>query len=263
SVPGGAANVQDIYPLAPLQEGVLYHHLAAQTGDPYLLHAQFGFADRSRLQAFVAALQYVIERHDILRTAVFWEGLEQPVQVVVRQAQLPVDEIVLDPAHGDIAQQLRTRFDARHYRLDLRRAPLLRLVVADDRAKQQLVGILLFHHAVLDHIALEIVGQEMQAVLSGAAETLPAAMPYRNYVAQVCLGDTQAAHTAFFTRMLGDVDEPTLPLGLQDVQGDGSGLDQATTHVSTALSARLRAQASKAGVSVASLHHLAYARVLG
>ncbi|WP_254225499.1 condensation domain-containing protein [Burkholderia glumae] len=60
--------MQDIYPLAPLQEGILYHHLSASKGDPYVLQALFSLRDRARLDAFVAALQGVIERHDILRT---------------------------------------------------------------------------------------------------------------------------------------------------------------------------------------------------
>ncbi|WP_147458027.1 non-ribosomal peptide synthetase, partial [Pseudomonas syringae] len=57
TVPGGVANVQDIYPLAPLQSGILYHHLAAEIGDPYVLQTQFAFADSERLNAFVQALQ--------------------------------------------------------------------------------------------------------------------------------------------------------------------------------------------------------------
>ncbi|PBP64776.1 hypothetical protein CCL19_16935, partial [Pseudomonas syringae] len=64
TVPGGVANVQDIYPLAPLQAGILYHHLAAEIGDPYVLQTQFAFADGERLNAFAQALQAVIDRHD-------------------------------------------------------------------------------------------------------------------------------------------------------------------------------------------------------
>src|SRR5258705_61920 len=67
-VPGGAGNVQDIYPLAPLQEGILFHHLSSEEGDPYLKHVLFGLESEERLRAFLWALEQVIARHDILRT---------------------------------------------------------------------------------------------------------------------------------------------------------------------------------------------------
>ncbi|WP_032706311.1 condensation domain-containing protein, partial [Pseudomonas syringae] len=86
--------------LAPLQEGILYHHLSAETGDPYVLQTQFVFDDRERMDAFVHALQTVIDRHDILRTSVVWQGLDSPVQVVWRQAQLHLEALELDPANG-------------------------------------------------------------------------------------------------------------------------------------------------------------------
>src|SRR6185312_13427806 len=55
AVPGGAANVQDIYPLAPLQEGMLFHHLLTQrSGDAYVISSLFVLSSRERLEEFIA-----------------------------------------------------------------------------------------------------------------------------------------------------------------------------------------------------------------
>nr|UTQ11570.1 NRPS [Chromobacterium vaccinii]UTQ11571.1 NRPS [Chromobacterium vaccinii] len=261
-VPGGDGNVQDIYPLSPLQQGILYHHLAAEAGDPYLLQVLLGLSDRAGLDAFAAGLQQVVDRHDILRSAVAWEGLDEPVQIVWRQAPLSVTEWMLDPAAGDIGRQLRELHDPRQYRLRLEQAPLLRLACAWDEAAGHWAVLLMFHHLVMDHTTLEVLLHELRACLEGRGEALPEAVPYRNYVAQVRQGLSEAEHEAFFRGMLAGVTEATLPFGLSDVRGDGSDIEEARLAVAPALCRRVRAQAQRLGVSAASLYHLAWAHVL-
>ncbi|WP_141700459.1 condensation domain-containing protein, partial [Pseudomonas sp. BIOMIG1BDMA] len=263
TVPGGTANVQDIYPLAPLQAGILYHHLAAGQGDPYVLQAQFAFDTVGRLQAFAKALQGVIERNDILRSAVLWEGLDEPLQVVWREAALVCEERVLDAAQGPVLEQLQARFDSCRYRMEIAQAPLLRLVYAVDPDHGRLVALLLFHHLVMDHVALEVLQHELHAFLLGRQERLGAAVPYRNYVAQARLGIGAAEHEVFFRQMLGDIHQPTLPLGLQEVPGREVVLSEARQPLDRLLARRLRLQARQLGVSAASLMHLAWGRVLG
>src|SRR5262249_29858022 len=114
-VPDRTANVQDIYPLTPLQEGILFQHLLGAKGDAYLLSVLLGFDSRERLASYLGALQAVIDRHDILRTACAWEGLSEPLQVVWRRAPLLKEEVSIDPAAGDAAGQLLERFNPRHY----------------------------------------------------------------------------------------------------------------------------------------------------
>jgi hypothetical protein len=226
-VPGGAANVQDIYPLAPLQEGILFHHLLSQEGDPYLTSSVTEFDTRARLEQYLAALQAVIDRHDVLRTAVAWEGLREPVQVVWRHAPLPVEEVELDAEAGDAAGQLWRRYDPRHYRMDLGRAPLLRACIAEDRARGRWLLLMLMHHLTDDHESLEVLQEEISAHLRGRESELPAPLPFRNYVAQARLGVSREEHERFFRGMLGDVEEPTAPYGLLDVWGEGQGIGEA------------------------------------
>jgi amino acid adenylation domain-containing protein len=262
AVPGGAANIQDIYPLAPLQEGFLFHHRLASKGDAYFLTTLISFDSRDLLDRYLLALQAVIDRHDILRTAVFWEGLIEPVQVVHRHAPLIIEELSLNPVDGDIDQQLRARFDQGHYRLDVRQAPMMRIFVADDAINSRWLMLNLSHHLVTDHTTLERIEEEIQAHLTGQADRLPAPLPFRNLVAQERLGVSPEEHEAFFRTMLADVNEPTAPFGLTDVRGDGSKIQEAYYELDSALAKRLREAVRGRGVSAASLFHLAWARVL-
>ncbi|CAG1019157.1 partial arthrofactin-type cyclic lipopeptide synthetase C, partial [Burkholderiaceae bacterium] len=261
-VPRGAANVQDIYPLAPLQQGILFHHLMQSQGDVYLTRAQFSFERREQLDRHLKAMQAVIDRHDILRTAIVWQDLPEPVQVVWREAALPVEEIALDADAGDAAQQLRERFDPRHCRLDVQQAPLMRVVIACDPASGRWLLLWLLHHLVADHTTLEVMHHEIEAHLLGRAARLPPPLPFRNFVAQAQRTQAAGEHESFFREMLGDVDEPTAPFGLADVQGDGREVAEHRLVVDAPLARRLRERAAVAGVSAASLCHLAWALVL-
>ncbi|KAF9176898.1 hypothetical protein BGZ49_005883, partial [Haplosporangium sp. Z 27] len=131
-VDGGVANIQDIYALSPLQDGILFHHIMATKGDPYLLVSRMSFDNRDVLNRFLDAYQKVVDRHDILRTAIMWENLSVPTQVVLRHAPILVSEIPLDPANGSISDQMKDMFDPRKYRVDLAQAPLLRFTIAKD-----------------------------------------------------------------------------------------------------------------------------------
>lgn len=243
-IPGGAASVQDIYPLAPLQEGLLYHHLT-DAHDPYQQQALFSFARREQLDAFASALQQVIDRHDILRTSLVWDALEQPMQVVWRQAQLRV-EVLREPAQP----------------LDLRQAPLMALDYAEEPQHQRWVARLRFHHLVNDATSTTLLVDEIRAHLLGQQAQLPVPVPYRNMVAQARSTARQAAHEAFFRERLADVDEPTLAFGLQKRQALRAETEEAQRSLSDALNLRLRSQARALGVSAASLFHLAWAQVL-
>jgi amino acid adenylation domain-containing protein len=251
AVPGGARNIQDIYPLAPLQEGILFHHLMQTEADAYVTSLLLAFDEREGLLRFVAALNRVIARHDILRTAVLWEGLPEPVQVVHRQAALSIEWL------DDIAI-----VKGNHHRIDVRKAPLLRALAAHDAAGGRWLLQLPSHHLALDHTSKDVLIEEISHLLQGRPEALAPPVPFRRFVAQARHGVTPAEHEAYFRRVLGDVGEPTAPFGLLDVRGDGGRIAESKLLLAPADAQRVRAQALRHGVSPAALFHLAWALVL-
>ncbi|KAF9991815.1 hypothetical protein BGZ79_003946, partial [Entomortierella chlamydospora] len=260
-VNGGITNIQDIYALSPLQDGILFHHIMATKGDPYLLINCMSFDKRDTLDNYLEAFQKVVDRHDILRTAIVWEHLSSPAQVVLRQATLSITEMVLNPADGPVSKQLMKLFDPREHRIELSQAPLTRFVIAQD-VDDRWVVVQLMHHLIGDHSTLEQMMIEIKAFLDGRGEALPSPQPFRNLIAQARSGSGIESHEKFFTKMLAEIDTPALPYGVSDVHGDGIDVTEAHYTLPQVLNNRLRDHAKRMGVSLASLCHLAWAQVI-
>ncbi|AWW43513.1 non-ribosomal peptide synthetase [Streptomyces cadmiisoli] len=262
AVPGGAANIADIYPLAPLQQGIMFHHAMADgVHDAYVLPVVMEFDFPTRLTDFRMALQHVVDRHDILRTAIVSTGLREPVQVVLRQAEIPVADLPPGTTTVDMdgltAEQIIAACPSW---MDIGQAPMLRLWVATEQ--ERTIALLQVHHLVQDHAGLEIVLAEVRAVLAGQQDELPTPRPFRDFVAQALLGTPHSEHLRYFTELLGDVTEPTAPLGVLDVLGDGTGTAHGSLKLPGGLAARLRTQARRYGVSPATVFHVVWARVV-
>ncbi|MBW8846503.1 MAG: amino acid adenylation domain-containing protein [Burkholderiales bacterium] len=261
TVPDGAANVQDIYPLVPSQQGILFHHLIDPDNDPYIIPVLLAADGPVACDAFVNALRRLLARHDVMRTAVVTSGLLEPVQVVYRQAELPIEHLVLEPGRDAMAQAQALL--ERPRRMPLDRAPLLQLTIAADPASQRRFILLNVHHLIEDASSLRLIFAELRASMAGRLEQIgPVPVPYRDFVAhtlhQVRTNDAEG----FFRRRLAEVSEPTIPFRLANVHGDGRTIRDLRRSLPAALDASIRRQAQRLRISPASLFHAAWSLVV-
>ncbi|MET3498349.1 amino acid adenylation domain-containing protein, partial [Variovorax boronicumulans] len=261
AVPGGVANVQDIYGLSPLQEGILFHHLLDREADPYLTSFQLGFNSRASLDRYLGAMQAASERHDILRTALSWQGIEEPVQVVWRQAPLRVTQVELDAEAGPALPQLEQWCEKHAGVFDVTQAPLFGCFVARDPASNGWLLRIVLHHLAGDHTTMEVISAEIAETLAGRTSPAPA-VPFRNLVAHARLSAGTAAHEPFFARMLGDIRTTCAPFGLLQAPRQAQDIRHTHERLSAELVLRVRQAARSAGVSVATLAHVAWALVV-
>nr|WP_233488050.1 non-ribosomal peptide synthetase [Xanthomonas oryzae] len=235
--------------------------------DPYLHSSVLGFPSKERRDGFLDALDHIVARHDILRTGFVWQGLCAPVQVVWKTAVVPRHQQRFDGP--DPAAQLQAWLHAPRAALGLQHAPLIHAHFANDTTTGRWLLGLQHHHLVMDHTTLELVIEEVGAFLAGTEHSLPAPLPFREFVARArppARRDAAQTQTqtqeAFFSKLLGDVTQTTAPYGMLDVHGDGRTVHEARLQVPDALTQALRAQARALDVSMASLFHLAYALVV-
>jgi hypothetical protein len=84
-------NVEAIYSLSPLQQGILFHTVWSPGSGEYFEQFTWPLAGRIEAGALQRAWQRVLDRHPALRTSFFWEGLEKPRQVVHKRLALPFE----------------------------------------------------------------------------------------------------------------------------------------------------------------------------
>ncbi|MFF7730906.1 amino acid adenylation domain-containing protein [Streptomyces sp. NPDC008001] len=210
---GDVSALQDVLPLSPLQEGLLFHtSFDQQAPDVYTVQLAFdlhGRVDAAALRAAVAAL---LHRHPNLRAGFWQEGSDQPLQVIPRAVELPWREVELAGEDDQGQQEELTRLVAedRARRFDPARPPLLRFTLVR-LAPERYCLVFLCHHLLIDGWSLPNLVQELFTLYSrrGDAAGLPPVVPYRTYLAWLAGQDRGAAEEAWREALAG-VEEPTL-----------------------------------------------------
>src|ERR1019366_160992 len=154
-------NIQDLYQLAPLQQGLLFHTLYASDSGMYFEQMSCQLEGSLDVSAFRRAWQRVIERHPILRTAFMWEDLAEPMQVVYQHVELPF--VVEDWRHLSTPEQeealQRVLAVDRQQGFDLTQPPLQRMALYRTAA-ETCYFIWSYHHLLLDGWSISLLIHE-------------------------------------------------------------------------------------------------------
>ncbi|SFB29483.1 non-ribosomal peptide synthase domain TIGR01720/amino acid adenylation domain-containing protein [Pseudomonas sp. NFIX10] len=197
--------IDDIYPLSPMQQGMLFHSLLGHGSGDYINQMRLD-VEGVDPQRFRAAWQAVVDAHDILRTGFFWQGdLEQPVQIVQRQVEVPFR--VLDwNGRTEIDDALQTLADEeRAQGVDLTQAPLMRLVLVRTGTDRHHL-IYTNHHILMDGwSSAQLLGEVLQHY-RGDSVARPTGR-YRDYIAWLQRQDASLGE-GFWTQQLRTLDEP-------------------------------------------------------
>ncbi len=280
-LPKGVEDIEDVYPLAPLQEGLLFHSLYAPGSGAYVEQLRATFEGDLDLPAFREAWRRIVARTPVLRTSFHGDDRERPLQAVHRRVEVAIVEADWRP----VAAAERERRFAELVRadrargFDLARPPLLRwtLVRTGERAWRFLWS---HHHALLDGWSYAALlgdfAECYEALAAGREPALPARPPYRDFIAWLSRRDP-AADDEFFRAYLagfgagfgaGSGAGSTAPTPLaadRPAPAGDTAPDPATAtrRLSTAETAALQAAARARGLTLNTLAQGAWALLLG
>ncbi|MEY4509248.1 MAG: hypothetical protein RLZZ450_1370 [Pseudomonadota bacterium] len=249
-------DIEDVYPLTPLQQGMLFQSLFAPAQQTYVSQLDLTVHDLE-VSRFVAAFEAALARHPVLRTAFVWQEGAEPLQVVQRAVRLPVEQREL-AGQGREADRLLALCEAEHARgFALDEAPLLRLVVVRlDARRHHLIWT--HHHLLLDGwSSSRLLGEVLQ---SYAGERVDAPRSsYRDYL-QFCAAQSKAGAEALFREALWDAERATHLAPLRSDVSDSYAFRQ--HELDAATSAELKAFARRERVTVNTVVQAAYGLIL-
>lgn len=209
-------NIEAIYPLSPQQQGMLFGTQIAAHSGLYVEQEVHALEGPLNPAAFVKAWESILERHSILRTLFIWKNQQQPVQVVIRKVEVPLEQqdwSLYSP--GEQQKRLAAFLEEdRHRGFDLSKAPLMRLAllrVSD--ATYQFVWTI--HHILIDGWCRPVIFKELtsfyQKYCQGDTVSVERSRPYGDYISWLQRQDFSQAE-AFWRKYLENFNRTT-PLG--------------------------------------------------
>ncbi|PZD92996.1 hypothetical protein DNH61_25410 [Paenibacillus sambharensis] len=180
-------DMEQVYPLSPMQSGLLFHSLMNAGSEAYF--EQFAFVLKGKLDfaKFELSFNELLRRHDIFRTAFVYEGVAVPQQVVRRHRDVSIelrDLRQMSKSQQQEQVELAKRLD-REQGFDLAEGVLMRMTLLqiEDDAYQVLWS---HHHIVMDGWCMETVTGDLleayRALVEGTELRLEPAKPYADYI---------------------------------------------------------------------------------
>jgi amino acid adenylation domain-containing protein len=220
-------NVEDFYPLSPMQQGLLFHTLYSPQAGVYVVQLSSALSGDLDIDVFEQACQRVVERHAVFRTFFVWEGVETPVQVVEREVKLPFERHDWRTlTHEEQQEHLSALLGMDRTRgFQLSKAPLMRVILIR-RSEEEYQLIWSHHHLLLDGWCLSTVLQEAftfyEALRRGQKPRLERSHPYRDYIAWLHRQDLSKAEV-FWRQTLKGFTAPTPLISDRTASGAAEG----------------------------------------
>jgi amino acid adenylation domain-containing protein len=246
-------NIESIFPLPVLQQGLVYHTLRADDPGQFILANVFRLRGALDTEALAGAWRHALQRHELLRSAIVGLELETPLQVIVLEVDLPWVEHDLRNLNSSAREQrIADLLDSELRRgFDFHKPPLMRLTLVrtgDQEYRLIWTSYLGLYDGWSRPILLNDVFTAYGYLRDGLEPTLEAPASYAEYIDWISKQDGRPAEDYWRKRLAG-VSAPT-PLGI--ARALRSGLSTCASHTEmqrnltvsaaavTALSRRLR-----------------------